>query len=85
MNASDHAALQVALGAKWLVSGRTCPPPGRMRLFDFSRTLYVTEAKGKPYRWVLWDGLGDLFGGGSAFDVDMMAANLRVFVGEDPP
>jgi hypothetical protein len=82
MTAADRAKLQAALGADWLVSDRVVAPPGHLRLFDYDRTLYVIEAKDKPYRWVLWDGRGDFLGGDAPVDVETMAAELRAFVGE---
>lgn len=55
-----------------------------MRLFDFKRTLYVGAVTGQPHRWVLWDGIGEWFGGGDdAIDVPALVADLRAFVGGD--
>jgi hypothetical protein len=85
MTDATRIELQAALGADWRVVGGTPPPkppPGRLRLFDFRRTLYIGSAAGQPHRWVLWDGRGEWFGGGEdAIDVAAMAADLRVFVG----
>ncbi len=85
MKDATRAELQAALGSDWHVVGGTPPPrqpPGvRMKLFDFKRTLYVGAVTGRPYRWVLWDGIGTWFGAGDdAIDVAAMAANLRAFV-----
>lgn len=82
MNTADRAGLQIALGADWYVTGPPPPLPGHLRLFDYDRTLYVIEAKGKPCRWVLWDGLGSFLGRDAPVDVETMAAELRAFVGE---
>jgi hypothetical protein len=88
MNDAMRTELQAALGADWHVVGGTPPPrqpPGvRMRLFDFKRTLYVGAVTGQPHRWVLWDGIGEWFGGGDdAIDVPALVADLRAFVGGD--
>lgn len=83
MDDPTRKALQAELGAEWLVVGGTPPPKpplGRMRLFDFSRTLYVGVAAERRYRWTLWDGRGEWFGGGDdTVDVAEMAADLRAF------
>jgi len=84
MNDQTRKALQTELGDDWRVVGGTPPPrppPCRMRLFDFRRTLYVCGTPGQHGRWVLWDGRGEWFGGGDDdIDVAAMAADLRAFV-----
>jgi hypothetical protein len=84
MKDSTRAELQAALGSDWHVVDGTLSqklPPRRMRLYDFKRTLYVGVVTGRPYRWVLWDGIGEWFGGGDdAIDVAAVAADLRAFV-----
>jgi hypothetical protein len=81
---ATRAELQAALGSDWHVVNGTLSrklPPRRMRLYDFKRTLYVGAVTGRPYRWVLWDGIGTWFGAGDdVIDVTAMAADLRAFV-----
>lgn len=85
MNDTKRQELREALGEEWLVAGGTPPQSpepswGRMRLFDFKRTLYIGKERNQPHRWVLWDGRGDWFDGGEPFDVAEMVKDLQSFV-----
>ena len=83
MDNTARQELREALGEEWLVVGDAVPPMqqpswGLMRLFDFKRTLYVGKEQSHRCRWVLWDGRGDLFGGGDPFDATEMAKSAIV-------
>jgi hypothetical protein len=80
---AEQERLQAALGPRWKVHGGHIAPRGRLRLLDFDLCFYVVDAAPGPgpHRWTLWDARHDFTE--RELDVEVVAKELRTFVGED--